>query len=226
MCFHQCWQSFENGRFCFCKEKKKEPINLKQSKLFLNLHSGLSDMELLPHVNTRWSHSDSKSYSSSLKLRRDPWINKFLVACRQEKHNVTQNRKQKISSFIRVAKVNNILGSSGCCSLTLFSSFSRKTETLGWCFCWRSAYLSNTTIDSSPHLTTDCSHWCITCPPPPSLVCARPLLRNLTWIGRKFFVSEESWQPFIKSNTLCKNEEMLKVSAVSLIWNKLNLWQQ
>lgn len=75
---------------------------------WLETPPGLSDMESLPHVNTRWGHSDAKSYSSSLKLRRDPWINKLLVACTQEKHNITQNRQLKISSFISAAKVNTV----------------------------------------------------------------------------------------------------------------------
>lgn len=37
---------------------------------------------VIPHINTRWRHSDAKSYGSSLELRRDPRINKLLVTYR------------------------------------------------------------------------------------------------------------------------------------------------
>lgn len=48
----------------------------------------------LPHVNTRWSHSDAKSYGSNLKLGCDPWINKLLVTCMKVNHNITQTEKK------------------------------------------------------------------------------------------------------------------------------------
>lgn len=49
-----------------------------------------------------------------------------------------------------------------------------------------------------------------------ALVRARSLRLNLTWVWRKLFVSEESWQPFINSNILCEDAEKVKVRAGSL----------
>lgn len=54
-----------------------------------------TEKRIIPHVNTRWGHSDAKSYGSRLKLRRDPRINKLLVTCTQINQNIMQNNRRR-----------------------------------------------------------------------------------------------------------------------------------
>lgn len=58
----------------------EENSHLIWRDVFLIVHALFQIFTIIPHINTRGGHSDAKSYGSSLELRRDPWINKFLVA--------------------------------------------------------------------------------------------------------------------------------------------------
>lgn len=145
--------------------------------------------ESLPHVNARWGHSDTKSYGSSLKLGRDPWINKLLVSC-----NHTQNNRRGVTRKINLANYKWVVRKNLCAGksppvrqqkqyrcknvewlrwwghltivpLTFFSCgclFSRRSLLL-WCLADR-AHTCQT--PAAAHLTTACGHRCITCSPP------------------------------------------------------------
>lgn len=129
MSSHLCWQSPESGRLCLCSQGMHSineiklqdafeitPENLHNSSLiteytgndgvFFNAFSedtgGTGDGQSVPHVNTSWDHGDAKSYGSSLKLRRDPWINELLVTCMHTKYEMIQNSPCNI---IRVWKL-------------------------------------------------------------------------------------------------------------------------